>query len=199
MNQTEEFAEIIESSLYNFTAQTWKWDDFPQFGSLVTIKTTNYNLFGLVYYIKTGSFDNNRTPFAYKKTEEELHRELPHIFELLQTTFTCINLGYQENNKILHQLAPTPPKIHAFVYPASQHELLEFFKHDHFLQILFKYSQTPICREELLLALLSYLDKNNILTQDKLAQFIKTLALLTGNDYRYLKLFLQRVQHSINL
>lgn len=192
------FAEVIESSLNNFTAQTWQWDNFPQFGSLVTVKNNNLTLFGLVYDIKTGSFDNTRTPFAYQKTEQQLKQELPHIFEFLQTTFTCITIGYQEETLILHQVAPYPPKIHSFVSQANKEDLKNFFSKEHFLQILFNYNHSAIGREELLLALLKYLAKNNILNEERLASFIKALTLLTGNDYRYLKLFLQRVQHSIS-
>ena len=66
-NKPHFFAEVTESSLQTFTAQSWEWDYFPAFGSLVTVQTINRTVLGIVYAIQTGSSDPHRSPFTYKK------------------------------------------------------------------------------------------------------------------------------------
>ncbi|MCF7900082.1 hypothetical protein K9K77_01100, partial [Candidatus Babeliales bacterium] len=100
------FAEIVESSLTVWTAQSWEWNTFPEFGSLVVVPEKKRNLFGIVHQINTGSIEPGRYPFTYQKTQEELFKEQPQIFEFLKTTFSCITLGYQEQEKMFHTIAP---------------------------------------------------------------------------------------------
>lgn len=193
------FAEIVESSLSIWKAQSWMWDVTPTFGSLVTIVTQERTLFGLVYSIQTGPSDPTRTVMAYGKTEQELLLEQPQIFEFLQTNFSCLSLGYKQNNKLFYQLAPEPPKIHAFVTPATAEQLDQFFSNDHYLHLLFSFSSQIFSLDELLLALIKQLSDLKILKRDRLESFIETFSLLTANDYRRLKLFLQRAQPIINI
>lgn len=195
---SEPFAEVIESSLDHFVAQSWQWDHFPSFGSLVVIKTTKRNLIAIVHHIKTGSMDPNRSPFAYQKTEEELLAEQPQIFAFLRTTFSCLVLGYQEKGKICYTISPEPPKIHAFIKPADTDLCKSFFYQDTYLHMLFSASNHIQNVDELLLALFKEQKALDILSNQKLHQLINTFSLLTGNDYRRLKLFLQRVQAVIS-
>lgn len=193
------FAEVIESSLNIWKAQTWKWDIFPSFGSLATIETKDRTIFGIVYNIQTGSLDQMRSVIAYQKTEEELLREQPQIFEFLHTTFSCLTLGYLQNKQILYQLAPEPPKIHAFVNLAQLEEVDLFFSNEQYLHLLFSSANQILLLDELLLSLLKRLSDSNILTEATLSKFIETFSLLTANDYRRLKLFLQRAQPIIKI
>ena len=78
------FAEVIESSLGVFTAQCWQWDYFPEFGSLVQVKSGGDRILGVVIQVQTGSMDPMRYPFPYQKTEDELRKEQPQIFEFLK-------------------------------------------------------------------------------------------------------------------
>ena len=66
------FSEVVQSSLEQWKAQTWKWDNFPQFGSIVTIESGKRTIFGVVFQVQTGSLDPIHAPVAYQKTEEEL-------------------------------------------------------------------------------------------------------------------------------
>ena len=70
MQKNRYFGEIIDSSLARWIAQSWKWDKFPNFGSLVVIEQGDLILYGVVSEIKTGSQDSSRLPYAYQKTEE---------------------------------------------------------------------------------------------------------------------------------
>jgi hypothetical protein len=194
------FAEIIASNLNEFTAQCWKWDDFAKFGSLVQVESKKNIILGCVTQVQTGSLDPIRQPFPYQKTEAELLAEQPQIFEFLKTTFTVQILGHidKSQNKIYYLLPPTPCKIHSFVKECSADIVTGFFKESLYLHILFKFlSQNPNF-DELLLTILSRLSVQNILTPDLLDDFYQTFSLLTGNDYRRLKLFLRRVEKIAN-
>ena len=141
-----------------------------------------------------GSMDPNRYPFPYQKTEEELMKEQPQIFEFLKTYFSCITLGYKQNGKIFYLLSPDPPKIHSFVGYADKEESREFFASERYLHLLFSLSSHVFNLEELLLATINHQAQLHIFSENKINRFIETFNLLTGNDYRRLKLFLQRVE-----
>ncbi len=195
MNRIDAFAEIMESSLQTFVAQCWDWDTMPQFGSLVTVEDGKRTVFALVYQIQTGSMDPVRYPFPYKKTHEQLLAEQPQIFEFLKTTFSCISLGYNEKGRIYHLMPPEPPKIHNFVSLASSDQYKQFMAKNGYLPLIFAFSSSLGNIDELLLAIL----KNQALlggglNPEKMADFIETYSMLTGNDYRRLKLFLQRAE-----
>lgn len=138
-----------------------------------------------------------RYPFPYKKTEAELRAEQPQIFEFLKTTFTIQILGYKESNKpseYSYLLPPSPAKIHAFVQEAAIETYDIFFAKPHYLNILFAFAHTIPNLDELLLAILHNLTQRQLLTKEQLNDFCQTFSLLTGNDYRRLKLFLKRVE-----
>ncbi|MFS8506864.1 MAG: hypothetical protein LVQ75_01890 [Candidatus Babeliales bacterium] len=191
-SKSHSFAEVIESSLQGFTAQSWQWDTFPEFGSLVTIATKKRTLFGVVHAISTGSMEQGRYPFTYQKTEEELLAEQPQIFEFLKTSFSCIILGFSEHEVMLYHRAPEPPKIHAFVSLATPLEYKRFFACHNYLHVLASSQQTESL-DELMLALLRNAHQQKLLDQAKLESFIEIYSLLIGNDYRRLKLFIQRI------
>ncbi len=200
MNKNTAFAEIMESSLQTFVGQCWDRDKVPQFGSLVTVEDKKRTLFALVYQIQTGSMDPGRYPFPYKKSHEELLAEQPQIFEFLRTTFSCLALGYQEKGKIYHLMPPEPPKIHSFIEFSCPDAHKAFFHNNRYLPLLFAFSAHIGNLDELLLAIL----KNQAqaaggLKGEKIADFMESYSLLTGNDYRRLKLFLQRVETLVDL
>lgn len=186
------FSEVIESSLQAWTGQSWNWDTFPAFGSITTIITPKRIWFGLVYQVSTGSTDPGRAPFAYKKTEQELLAEQPQIFEFLKTTFSCLSLGFMEHERIIYQVPPEPPKIHAFIYKSSTALSKQFLSSSAYLPLLFS-SEQVTNKDELLLALLCEQKRLAILSEDKLFSIIETVSLLTGNDYRRLKIFSGRL------
>lgn len=198
MNLENSFAEIIESSLIQWKAECWNWDIVPCFGSLVTIKGDKRIIFGIVTQIETGSNDAIRVPFAYKKNEEELKREQPQIFEFLKTTFSCITVGFLEDNKLLYQMVPEPPKIHAFVNLANIEQTKLFFSNELYLYALFSFQNQNIYLDELLLSIIKILADLNILNEEIMSRFLETFSLLTANDYRRLKIFLQRAEPILN-
>lgn len=195
----EPFAEVIESSLHGFLAQSWDSNTLPIFGSLMAITTPQRTLFGVVHQIQTGSMDPNRHPFAYQKTQEELRQEQPQIFEFLKTTFACLVIGHKNiQSKISYLLAPEPAQIHTFVSPLTVEMSKQFFMNTHYMHALFGLAHHVFNLDELLLAMLAHQATVGILSQAQLIEFTTTFSLLTGNDYRRLKLFLQRVEPIMN-
>jgi hypothetical protein len=192
-NQTS-FSEIVESSLHTFTAQCWRWNQFPTFGQLVTVQAGSRTIFGIVHEVNTGSMDPVRYPFPYQKTEEELLREQPQIFEFLKTTFQCITVGYLENSSIFYLVPPEPTKIHSFVASATPDIARTFFKSPDYLHLLFGQSTAIQGLDELLLALIKEQAALGIINRTNLGSFVDHFSLLTGNDYRRLKILLQRVE-----
>jgi hypothetical protein len=195
----EDFAEIIESSLYQWLAQSWNWNAFPVFGSLVIVKAKDRVLFGIVHHIKTGSMDPIRYPFAYRKTEQELLQEQPQIFEFLKTTFDCICIGYMENNEVIYALSPEPPRIHSFVGIPSDSLSKKFLANHAYLYLIFSACAHIANIDELLLAFLVYQKKLGLIDTMVIQLFIEQYSLLTGNDYFRLKFFLKRTQHVLNI
>jgi len=194
------FAEIIESSLDHVTAQCWQWDNFPKFGSLVQVDTKEQIILGCVTEIQTGSMDPLRYPFPYQKTEEELYKEQPQIFEFLKTTFKIQILGYidkKDSSRVLYLLPPKPCKIHAFIYPSSLATQELFFQKFDFLNLIFAFGHQIPSIDELLLVIIQQLSQQHMLSQEKLDQFCQKFSLLTGNDYRRLKLFFQRIESTL--
>lgn len=193
------FAEVIESKLTHVTAQCWQWDTMPTFGSLVAIPGNTFTLIGIVSSIETGSMDPMRYPFPYQKTEEELKREHPQIFDFLKTIFTVTLIGYQSDaGACLYATPPVPSKIHSFVYPLETENFQAFFAKSDFLPLLFAAPETPHLVDELFLALMNELAQQGMLTPERFEEYYHTFSLLTGNDYRRLKLLMQRVttQHA---
>jgi len=192
------FAEVIESSLHGFLAQSWQWNQFPAFGSMISVHTSKRTLCGVVHQVQTGSMDPVRYPFPYQKTEVELMAEQPQIFEFLKTTFNALIIGYQEKGRFHYICAPEPAKIHAFVTPMTTDLCKQFFYQNRYLHLLFGLQNQLFNLDELLLALVKYQVELGIMSEEKCATLIDSFCLLTGNDYRRLKLFLQRLQAILN-
>jgi len=195
MNKNQFLAEVIEGSLSEWTGQCWNWNHIPKFGSLVTIKQPGLTLFGIAHSIKTGSSDPVRTPMPYQKTEEELLRDQPQIFEFLQTTFNCVMVGYLQNGQMFYHLPGLPPKIHAFIGQATEAEYEQFFASDQFLHMLFNLTSQISNFDELLLAIIKIASEKKCLNKTRLTDFIETFSMLSKNDYQRLKIFLSRMQH----
>lgn len=197
--ERQAFAEVIESSIDGYLAQSWQWNFFPRFGALVYVEDDDRLILGVVVHIQTGSMDPMRYPFPFQKTEEELRLEQPQIFEFLKTTFRVQVLGYykRDTQKIYYQLAPKPSRIHAFVQECPLDIFELFFNNMLFLDLLFAFQSNITNVDELLLAILVQLHECGLLNQEKVYAFCQQFSLLSGNDYRRLKLFLKRVEHIV--
>lgn len=197
MNQL--FGEVVEGSLSNWKVCSWKWDEMPSFGSLLVIEQENIKIFGIVSHINTGSIDAERYPIPYKKTEEELKREQPQIFSLLQTIVSCVTLGYSINNNLFYQLPPYPPKIHIFVREASREELEKFFADSSYVHMLCSASSLIFSIDELLLTIFKKLIDEKLLSDENMSEAVNIFSTFSGGDYKKLKSFLQRIEKLQNI
>lgn len=195
-NNKTSFAEILESSISYFVAQSWKWDMIPEFGSLVTATSNGRTIFAIIYDIKTGPIDPIRQPVAYQRTEEQLLKEQPQIFEFLSTSFSCIAIGYLEDHHFFYNLPPQPPKMHTFVNFAEEKEYEQCFATEQFLHLLCN-NKEQINVEELLLAIIKHQLNHKVLTKNRFNQFMQTFFMLNKNNYVQTKIFLTRVQRII--
>ncbi len=188
------FSEIIESSLTHWLAQNWQWDALIPFGSIVQVTHQQTTLYGVVSQINTGTMDPVRYPFPYKKDLEQLKREQPQIFEFLKTTINCIPLAYKYKGSIVYQLPGTPPPIHSFVSSVCMDDIKDLLSSERYLHVLFSSVQQGSNLDELILALIRQQIELKMFTGERIDRFASTFSLLVGNDYRRLKLFLQRVE-----
>jgi hypothetical protein len=196
MNSTQPayFGEIVASSLTTWTVQCWQLDTYPAFGSLIFLEYDGKCSFGIVSSIQTHSKDSSRTPFAFGKTLQELKQEQPHIFQLLTSTLTCIPLSYSENNLIIHEIPKRPAPIHTFAGACSTDLLKIFFENSSWMIPFFNLAQQNPLFDELLIALLRNGYEHRALSQESLQEIIDIFSLLTHDDYRKLKIFLQRIE-----
>ena len=183
--------EVIESSTTQFTAECIERECVPPFGSLV-VAVSDYEVYGLVFEVRTVSVDPGRRPMAYGKTEEELMMEQPQIFELLRTEFQAVICGYRDREGVRQALPPTPPRIHSFVYPCDLEGVRDFTSSFDFLRMLFSsYLRIPI--DELIIASL----RNAYLARDGDPSYLikagKELSKLLGDDYERLNSIFRRI------
>lgn len=187
-------AEIIDGSLQSWRAQSWQWEQVLPFGALVVVQHKDWQLFGIVYQIMTGSDDPQRVAYAYQKSEEELRREQPQVFAFLKTISSCFTVGYTKNGIYTYQLAPQPPRIHAFVGLANSDEQKQFFASEQFLQVLFNAAMGLPYGDELIFAVLRRALENRVMAYETFVRCLEMLSCLFGNDYRRFKLLLQRLE-----
>lgn len=191
-NKHHYFAEIVESSLAYWVGQSWQWNAYPTFGSMIAIDMLDKVFYAVVYDIKMGSSDPNRYPMTYQKTEQELLADYPHIFEFIKTNFYCLPIGYAQNGKNYHFLPVEPAKIHAFMRSMTDAEKKQFFCSVDFMPILFKTTLVADV-DELMLALVRNLIEHDALSEERIHEFLENFSLMAGNDYRRLKIFAKRI------
>jgi len=130
--------EIVRGSISNFETQCHQLYETPALGSLVVSRdvTTTY---GIVCEITTQSLDPTRQVRALGKNEdtvEQVYQQNPQLNQLLTTEFRSIVVGHKESSEIRYHLAPTPPRIHSFVYFCDENTLTEFSQSLTFIQVL---------------------------------------------------------------
>ena len=122
-------AEVVESSTSQFTAQCYELHQAPPLGSLVKAGAGAVVVYGVVCQVVTASVEPGRRAIARGRDEVDetaVYRENPQLIKLLRTDFTALVVGYRQENKLHHYLAPQPARLHSFVYVCEAQELQEF-------------------------------------------------------------------------
>ena len=185
--------EVVYSAISQWTTQAWQYDCYPEFGSVICLQSDQVQIFGVVYHIKTDSDDPVRQVFAFQKLEQELREEQPQVFAFAKTSFSAIPLAFLQAGRLIYAMPPRPPKLHSFVRLATTAELVNLLANSGCVHALFSQYAKIEYFEELLLAFLRYLEQNNLVSRSLLMQISEQLSLVTTNDYRRLKMFMDRV------
>ena len=201
----EPIAEVIESSTRAFLAEVYREAAPPAFGTWVEVEHAGgQTLYGLVSHVEVGSFEPNRRAIAFGKTSEELRRELPHVMELLRTTFRAQVLAYRDARPdvrrgradVRQTLPPHPAGIHDFVRPASAEALQALGRPYDFLRTLVKNPDPAVPVDDLVVAVLGGVYEAHGGRHggaDELVEAGRTLSRLIGDDHERLHSILRRV------
>ena len=184
--------EVVESSTTTLVAEARRLHGAPDFGAFVRIESDGQELVGVVHNASTQSSEPNRRPMAYGKTEAELRREQPQIFELLRTQFEVFVLGYLDGTNMVHLFPPQPARIHSFVFPCLSGQVRVVTEDPQFLRSLLEAPGLPT--DELLLATLRHaLGERQGTTPQYLGQMGSELSRLLRDDYDRLSSLVRRM------
>jgi hypothetical protein len=137
-------AEVISSSITSIVAECDQRSlqkesiSRPRFGGFVSIEsqTSDMRFLAVVYNITTEPGDNVHKTVPFGMTREQLQKEQPQIFFLLQTQIHAVIIGFISNKKGFAYLPPQPPNLHEFVYPATKNDLEMIADNFDFLRLL---------------------------------------------------------------
>lgn len=194
---SEPIAEIIESSTRQFVAEVRREAEAPEFGSWVEVEHRNgTTLYGLVSHVEVGSYDARRRAQALGMSTEELQREMPHVLELLRTTFRAQVLAYRDaEGKLRQTLPPQPAGIHDFVQCCAPEVVRQLGQPFDFLRTLVQHPDPAVPVDDLLVALLRQVRvaHGNSDGEDALVAAGRALSRLFDDDHERLHSVLRRV------
>lgn len=195
---SEKIAEIIESNTRAFVAEVYAGVEAPAFGSWVRVEhDRGFEVYGLVSHVEIGSLEPNRRAMAFGKTTDELRKELPHVLELLRTTFRAQVVVYRDEKNTMRQtLPPYPAAIHSFVYPCSPDLVRSIGEPYDFLRTLARNPDPAVPVDELLVAVLQQIYRSHVHELDGSQALIRAgrvLARLINDDHERLNSILRRV------
>ncbi len=199
MEHAQAIGEVIASSTRKVVAEVLQGQEMPAFGSWVRVQGADRRwIYGVVSLITSESMEPGRMPVALGLQREVLRREMPHVLELIRTTFEVIVLAYQEVGKPVRQtLPPYPPHLHDLVFPVPPDTLRELGEPFDYLRLLVQHSETAVPVDELLVALLERLAAAQLGPSDAGEMLLKAgriLSRLFGDDHERLQAILRRVE-----
>jgi hypothetical protein len=130
--------EVVQTSLTIVLAQAPELSGAPAFGEIVRIgggsgsestdpfsgaPAPSGTVYGIVFSVTTGSLDPTRRPTAYGMEPDQLLREQPQVFSLLQTEYECLLLAHVSREKLRHSPPNLPPELHTSVRRCDEAEL----------------------------------------------------------------------------
>ena len=187
--------EVIEASTTDFVAQCYELYQLPPLGSLVKTKSSELELYAIVYNATTTSLEPGRRPIARGRdedSEEAIYRSSPQLKKLLKSEFNAIVLGHRAGDTIHYYLPPKPAHIHSFVYLCPPQEVKDFSQSFGFLNMLLN-TNLPLLQNELIAACLRQMSQVHEDRQKFLVAAGKELAVLLGGEFNRLKAILGRV------
>lgn len=190
---SDPIGEVIASNTTAFSAvvKSGFGDALPvKFGDLVKTETSGMKIFGIVSMIEHAPTEPNRKVAPHGKSKDALKREMPQVFELLQTEFRALVVGYETPRGFAPSAPPVPPDLHDFAYLTNEAEQKTFFaKTPAFLRLIL--NSRDVSPDELLVSFL----RNHLaqLPRPTLVNIGKELSYLLSDDHRRLESILSRV------
>lgn len=192
--------EVLESNTSTLKAQVPRDVAAPAFGAWIKVPQKDGQVvYGVVSMVEQGSLMPSRRATALGKTNDELVREMPHVFELLRTSFTAQIVAYPEPaGRIRQTLPPYPVAIHEFVEACTPQELRALETPLDFLRTLVQRGDAGAPMDDLLVALLRQLYEAHKTEREEEAYRLlvdagRTLSRLFADDHERLQAILRRV------
>lgn len=189
--------EVVEASTVELTAQCYRLDGAPPFGSLVRVGDGQLEIFAIVARVSTGSLDAGRRVMprgAEERDEAALFEHNPELAALLRTELQALIVGFRDAaGGILHRLPPHPPRLHGFVNACDGGELRTFTERLDYLAALVS-TTARVPSDELIGAALRHAAA---VREDPRAYLLaagKRLALLLASDVQRLGAILRVAQ-----
>ncbi|HTE19692.1 MAG TPA: hypothetical protein VK689_15105, partial [Armatimonadota bacterium] len=125
MSDLNTLGEIIASDTQVLEVECHTLYGAPRFGCFVKAECVGSGTahFAVVTRVSTGPLDGNRIVQAHRMPPGELEERKPHLIDLLRTTFTARVIGYGQDDVRIAATPPSPPRLHCFVYPATDEEI----------------------------------------------------------------------------
>jgi hypothetical protein len=188
--------EVVEASTVELTAQCYRLDGAPPFGSLVRATDGQRDIYAVVARVSTGSLDAGRrvTPRgADERDENALFEHNPELAALLRTELHALVVGFRDGGSAVHRLPPHPPRLHGFVHACDVAELRAFTERLDYLATLVS-TTARVPADELIGATL----RQAAATRDDRRAYLvaagKRLAAMLGNDVQRLSTILRVAQ-----
>lgn len=194
----EGIAEVIASSTGSFTAEVYRGKEAPAFGSWVRVRHENgTEIFGLVSRVEIGSVDPHRRAIALGRTPEELRLEMPHVLELIRSTFIAQTVAYRDwDGRIRQTLPPSPPSLHSFVVSCSADDVCALGQPYDYLRTLARNPDPTVPADDLLVAVLRQIYEASDPKgegEQALLEAGRVLSRLLNDDHERLHSILRRV------
>jgi hypothetical protein len=187
------WGEIITSSLTSWEVCSWDQDLFPDYGALVATRHENTIYYGIIINSTIQSIYSSGPPITYQQSPEQLKQTHPELSLLFKTVLTCLPIGFAEDISILYQLPARPPKIHTIVKTPTNTIIKAFFSNPSYIRLLHTYLSQPSQFDEIILAIIHCLEKNQLMQPPILQDILHTLAMIMGNEYNRIRFLLERI------
>ncbi|MBN8586831.1 MAG: hypothetical protein J0L94_00750 [Rhodothermia bacterium] len=190
--------EVIASESKSFKAQVVSSNRVPAFGEWVEVRLEDGSLvLGVVYSVLHESIEPGRQVEALRRTKDELALEMPHVFELLRTVFSCLIVGYRTSGGVYRQtIPPNPPALHDFVFVTGQELLKEVKPPYDFFRLILGGGTNGLPTDDLFVTIFQKMSNAMPLDRDRMVVLVeagRALSRLLGDDHERLQSILRRV------
>ncbi len=197
MMAADHLAEVVESSTCRFVAEARREAPLPAFGAWVRVPTAQSGeVLAVVSSIEMGSIEPGRRAVALGRTGDELRREMPHVFELLRTTFTAEVLAHRTPEGRLRQTLPSyPPAIHDFVYACPDDKVCTLAEPYDYLRTLIRGCAPEVPIDDLVVAVVGRLVEASAPSEReaRTVAACRALSRLMNDDHERLQSILRRL------